>query len=308
MSARPTPITRATLRKLPLPSIDGGGDKESRGRVLIVGGSTQVPGALVLAGIAALRVGAGKLQMATVRDAAIPLALSIPEALVTGVASTRDGEISAGRALAPVLEFARRANGVLIGPGMLVDDATRAVVIAILGAASEETVFVLDGAAIAALAALRVPPALRARITITPHAGEMATLLGARREAIEADPERFAREAAHRFGVVAALKGSDTYIASPDGALHRFHGDCAGLGTSGSGDVLAGAVAGFAARGASPLVATVWGVWTHGHAGKALEAATAPVGFLAREIAAELPRQLAASHDRPRRTRTARGP
>ena len=85
------------------------------------------------------------------------------------------------------------------------------------------------------------------------------------------------------------MKGSLTYIASADGRVWVHEGGSVGLGTSGSGDVLAGVIAGLAARGQRPEQAAVWGVWLHGKAGKTLADRQGLVGFLAREIPGEIP-------------------
>ena len=126
-------------------------------------------------------------------------------------------------------------------------------------------------------------------MVLTPHAGEMASLLGIDKDDVEADPANTALIAAERFGVVVALKGADSWIADPEGELLHYSGGSVGLGTSGSGDTLAGIVAGLAARGASPLTSAAWGVWAHGSAGRVLSRRMATVGFLARELLAEVP-------------------
>ena len=90
-------------------------------------------------------------------------------------------------------------------------------------------------------------------------------------------------------GVTLVLKGACTYVASADGRLWIHDGGSVGLGTSGSGDVLAGVIAGLVARGARPEQAAIWGVWLHGKAGAALSARQGLIGFLASEIAAEIP-------------------
>ena len=95
--------------------------------------------------------------------------------------------------------------------------------------------------------------------------------------------------AAERFGVVVALKGAESWIATPDGALLRYDGGDVGLATSGSGDTLAGVVSGFAARGADALTAAAWGVFVHGAAGRVLARRMGRVGFLARELLDEIP-------------------
>jgi len=85
------------------------------------------------------------------------------------------------------------------------------------------------------------------------------------------------------------MKGPLTYVVAPSGQAWRNEGGGPGLGTSGSGDVLAGLIAGFAARGASALDAALWGVWVHGQAGARLAGSVGSLGFLARELGAEVP-------------------
>jgi hydroxyethylthiazole kinase-like uncharacterized protein yjeF len=124
---------------------------------------------------------------------------------------------------------------------------------------------------------------------VTPHAGEMASLLGIDIEAVEARRMDVARAFARDSGTIAVLKGADTCIATPDGQAWLHTGGSIGLGTSGSGDVLGGVMAGLLARGAPPEQAAVWGVALHGRAGARLSRRHASIGFLAREIAWELP-------------------
>lgn len=283
-------VTPALLRRLPLPPLDDRGDKESRGRVLVVGGCTQVPGAMLLAGVAALRAGAGKLQLATVRAAALPLGLAVPEALVVGLPTSAAGEIAGARAAGPLRPHAASANALLVGPGMSADRSAHALLAALVPRLRDDAVLVLDGAG---AIALRHDPGLLAplegRAVLTPHAGEMAALLDEPRDDVEADAPAVARHAAQRFGATVALKGAESWIAEPDGALLHYRGGAVGLGTSGSGDTLAGIVAGLAARGASATTAAAWGVWAHGAAGRILARRTATVGFLARELLAEVP-------------------
>ena len=85
------------------------------------------------------------------------------------------------------------------------------------------------------------------------------------------------------------VKGVTSHVVHPNGRAWTYSGGAPGLGVSGSGDVLAGIVGGLLARGADPLAALLWGVWLHGEAGAALAKKVGPIGFLAREIAAEVP-------------------
>lgn len=127
------------------------------------------------------------------------------------------------------------------------------------------------------------------RVVLTPHAGEMAGMLGVDKDAVAADPEGTARRAAAMLHAVVALKGSCTVVAAPDGRAWSYGGGGVGLATSGSGDTLAGMVTGLLARGTEPEAALLWGVWLHGEAGRRLARTRGRVGFLARELLAEVP-------------------
>ena len=286
-----TPIDETLLRDRPLPDHAGDADKDARGAILAIGGSTGVPGAILLAAVAALRAGAGKLQIATGASFAVTLGLMVPEALVIPLPETPGGGIdpAAIDALGPRLD---RADAAVFGPGMDDGDAVAALTAALLAYPAHPPL-VLDAAALAGLDAGHVRA--RGGCVLTPHAGEMATLLDINRDAVLADPERIAADTATRFGAVVALKGGSTVVAAPDGATFLYGGGGVGLATSGSGDTLAGIIGGLLARGAEPLTATIWGVYLHGEAGKRLADSRGPIGFLARELLAEVPRVM---HDR----------
>lgn len=279
-------INAGLLRRWPLPDPAGGDSKEDRGRVLVVGGSRQLVGGVLLAGTAALRAGAGKLQIATVEPVATALAVAMPEARVMPQEATADGGLA--RIGRQVLEFAVRADALLVGPGMEEGGSTRAVVRRLLRRA--ERIVVADAGALHPAV-----PGLRqggAGLVMTPHHGEMASLLGIGIDAVGADPAGMAVRYARENDVVLALKGPTTWIAAPDGRLWVNTGGSAGLGTSGSGDVLAGLIAGLAARGAGAAQAAVWGVHLHAAAGALLASRVGEVGFLAREIAGCVPGQM----------------
>ncbi|MEN5116780.1 NAD(P)H-hydrate dehydratase [Luteimonas sp. TWI662] len=279
-------LTAPLLRAWPLPDPSAGESKEDRGRVLAIGGSVQVPGAVLLAGLAALRAGAGKLQVATVAEAALPLAIAMPEAKVMGLPGTRHGAIrDLGR---DVVDAVCSAGAVLVGPGMDCTTATRRVVAAVLEAAACPVV--LDAGALQSdvVRAVRRRAGQGATI-MTPHIGEMAGMLDTDADAISADAQAVARDHARDWNVVLVLKGPTTTIAAPDGRIWINTTGSAGLGTSGSGDVLAGLIAGLLARGAAPEQAAAWGVHLHARAGARLSRRRGLVGFLAREIGDEIP-------------------
>lgn len=279
-------------RDFPLPCLPDDGDKEERGRLLIIGGSREVPGAALLAAKAGMRAGAGKLQIATAASVAIPLGIAMPEARVVGCAETPEGCLGDG-AVAPILELVEEAQAVTIGCGLQHGAALDALLDRLF-ASGHDSPLILDAAVLGSLgpraAAVR---GWRGGVALLPHAGEMASLLDCEPEEVELDPLHAARRAAERYNAVALVKGRSSFIAAPDGRAFRFEGGGVGLATSGSGDVLAGLVGGLAARGADVLTATLWGVWVHGEAGRLLSKKVGRVGFLAREIAEEVPGLLA---------------
>lgn len=309
-------LTLSTLRDWPLPDIDGAADKEDRGQVLIIAGSREIPGAAMLAATAALRAGAGKLTIATVSSIAPGLALAMPEARVIGLPETDTSGLRAEGAQSLVC-LAANTRAVLIGPGLSDESGSAAFLAAALDIFKDSKV-ILD--ALAMDAVLHAPD-LPAALLLTPHAGEMAHLTGLAKDVVQQDPPRVAQQFAQRYRVSVALKGPVTFIANPPAAdeyaaapsivasgrrtasdresrVHlspegwRHTSTHPGLGTSGSGDVLAGLIAGLAARGATLEQAAVWGVSVHAQAGGALSKKVGSLGFLARELLVEIPKLL----------------
>jgi hydroxyethylthiazole kinase-like uncharacterized protein yjeF len=282
-------ITAGSLRdwKLPMPGVDA--DKEVRGHVLIVAGSREMPGALLLAATAALRAGAGKLTIATAASVAPQLGVALPEARVIGLAETADGGLLADGAQS-LFKACQRASAVLIGPGMQDEAASAALVRALLPHCAHAPLVLDAGAMCLARDGFRFD----SPVLMTPHAGELAGLTGGDKEDIAQAPQVAAQSAARNWQAVVALKGAVTVIAEPSGRRWRHEGGNTGLAISGSGDVLAGLIAGLAARGAALEQAAAWGVALHAMAGEQLSLRHGPLGYLAREISGEVPALLRA--------------
>lgn len=279
----PERLDRALLARFPLPHHPDDGDKEERGRILVVAGSRELSGAAYLAAVGGLRAGAGKLQIATAASIALHLGIAIPEARVVGLEETEEGCLAAS-AIRPLIDFAKGAQAILMGSGLQHGPPLEALLDALLAACLDKPL-VLDAAVLGSLAPRAATMrAWQGGTVLLPHAREMARLLECEAAEVEADPLAAVRRAADTFGSVALVKGQYSHIAHPDGRSFRFEGGGVGLATSGSGDVLAGLVAGLAARGADPLTAALWGVYLHGEAGRRLSKEVGRVGFLAREI------------------------
>jgi hydroxyethylthiazole kinase-like uncharacterized protein yjeF len=287
-ATKPRLLTASLLARWPLPQPGEEGDKEERGRVLVVGGSREMPGAVILAATAALRAGAGKLRIATARSIAQVVASEVPEARVFALPETRGGGIDP-RAAPQIAERAASVQAVLVGPGMI-DERAVAHLMKDLSGRITRAALVVDAAALFFLArSNQALHALERRAILTPHAAEMEKILGAAETVIKDDPALTARRAAEIFQAVVLLKGRRTMIAQPEGNIYCNRTGNVGLGTSGSGDVLAGLIAGLAARGAQPAQAASWAVYLHGRAGDELAKRIGKLGFLARELLDELP-------------------
>lgn len=270
------------LGRWPLPTLSEQADKEERGRILVIAGSREIPGAAVLAATAALRVGAGKLAIATGASVAAQMAFAMPEARVIALPETAAGGFDpAGAAL--LEEPLAAAHAVVVGPGLMDAKATCEFVSRLLPGLRGRSVL-LDALGMDVVLGGRLPEPM----LLTPHAGEMAHLTGARKEDILSDPAGAAVAAAQRWNAVVAVKGATTVIASPGGQLWLHEGGNCGLATSGSGDTLAGAIGGLCARGAPLEQACAWGVVLHARAGDRLAQRLGPVGYLARELPAEM--------------------
>lgn len=264
-------ITPRVLREWPLP--DPQGSKEARGTVLVAGGARTTPGAVLLAGLAALRAGAGKLQLAVAADSAVPLSIAVPEAKVIGLPDHEE----------QLLEMAGEADVLAIGPGLdRIEDADR-LLRELLEVASEDAGVVLDAYALGALS--KDPSLLKdrpQRIVLTPNTTEAGILLD---DEPGDDLAAASYAIADKYQAVVSLYG---HIATPGGKAWREESGDTGLGTSGSGDVRAGIVAGLLGRGADPAQAACWAAFAHSVSGQRLAPRYGRTGFLARELVDEV--------------------
>lgn len=229
---------------LPVPGADS--DKYSRGVVGVVAGSDAFPGAAVLCVGGAVRSGAGMVRYSGPDHAASLVQQRWPEVVVG------DGRVQAwalGSGLGEGGDAGRRARRALASHLPAVVDA--------------------DGLT-------HLEPGRMAPTLLTPHAGELARMLGVEREAVQARRLEHARLAAERWGATVLLKGSTTVVATPDGRVRVNPDGPAWLATAGTGDVLAGVCGTLLAAGLDPLDAGSAGAWLHARAAR-LAAQGAPV-------------------------------
>lgn len=263
-----------------LPARGAGSHKYVAGAVTVIAGSAQYPGAAVLAVRGAQRAGAGYVT-GVVSHAAAPLVhAQSPEAIVR-LLPTDGADLPW---LGDLLQ--QRADAVVLGPG-LSGTELQGLIEATLRA---ERPTVLDADGLAPFAGAPERLQRDAPLILTPHAGELARLLGTDSRAIAAGRLSAARQAAERSGAIIVLKGDDTIVASPDGRVLVNDLAAPGLATAGTGDVLAGAIGALLAGGADPLLAAAGGVRLHARAGRCAAAALgAADGIVALDVADHLP-------------------
>lgn len=262
--------------------------KGTFGRVLVVAGSLEFPGAALLTGLGAARAGAGLVCVATAQTVAARLAGAVPELTWMLLDEEAPGLIApAGwRRLATE---AARYDAVVIGPGLGRQPATMRRTRSLVGEVRRPTV--VDADALNALAGGgRWWRSLGGSLILTPHPAEFARLSGG-----DVPPDddaaraTAAREAALRWSQTVVLKGAHTIVAGPDGELLRSDVATPALATAGSGDVLAGAIGALLAGGLEPRDAAGVAVAVHGAAGVLAEDRIGRAGVIARDVATLLP-------------------
>ena len=281
MSTRAELVTPALLRSWQV-SRDAEG-KDDRGTVLVVGGARRTPGAAILTGRTALRAGAGRLTLAVAEAAAVASAVSLPECGTVGL--PEKGQRIDGSAAADALGAdLETADVLVVGPGLDNAEDTADLLRSISSKIPQDAAVVLDAYALGVLPGLpELGELLSGRLVLTPNRTEAARLLDT--DEVQ-DADAAALEIARRYGAVVTSKGR---ITAPDGRAWEIPAGNPGLATSGSGDVLAGAVAGFLARGTTPDQAACWGTYLHAAAGDRLSSAKGPLSFLASELLEAMP-------------------
>jgi hydroxyethylthiazole kinase-like uncharacterized protein yjeF len=263
-------------KDFPMPRADG--HKYARGHAVVVSGGLSSTGAARLAARGALRAGAGLVTIASPRDALLVNAAANLAVMVRPVDGAQE-----------LAEFLgdRRRNAVVLGPGGGVGAAMRALILAALAG---ERAVVLDADALTSFA--EAPHALSAATKgregatiLTPHDGEFSRLFNTMQDVLQA-PSKLerARRAAAVSGAICLIKGADTVVAAPNGRASVMDGATPWLASAGSGDVLAGFVAGLLAQGMPAFEAASAAVWLHAQAGE-----LAGPGLIAEDLPEALP-------------------
>jgi NAD(P)H-hydrate epimerase len=228
-----------------------------------------------------LRIGAGLVTIA-----GTAAALDVHAAHVTAIMLR---ECDSGAALAEILSD-RRFRAVVIGPGLAPEEATRRLTLVALGSGAS---IVIDAGALTSFAGkteeLFVATKAAGKAVLTPHAGEFARLFDG--ELLARDRLSAVRGAAEQAGAIVVAKGPDTVIAAPDGRAAINANAPASLSTAGTGDVLAGMIAGLLSQGMAGYEAACAATWLHGEAAQAVGP-----GLIAEDLPDQLPAVLRRFH------------
>jgi hydroxyethylthiazole kinase-like uncharacterized protein yjeF len=302
-----TPAQVANL----LPARPAGGHKGTFGWAMVVAGSVNYTGAAALAGTAAARAGAGLVTLALPRTIYPSVAARLSEA--TFLPLPDDSGALAPGAVKVLAEKLGSYAALLVGPGLSQERPTRGFIEGLFSSSKvahrRQVGFAQQGGEDTAARESAELPALvvdadglnllaksdgwwqrlPADTVLTPHPGEMARLMGSTTQEVQADRLGCAARMAAKWGHVVVLKGAYTVVAAPDGRVTVLPFANPALATAGSGDVLAGAIAGMRAQGLAAFEAALVGGYLHGLAGELARESLGDAGVVAGDLAAMLP-------------------
>jgi len=283
------PVTRLTADYIHdyFPRRPANAHKGVFGKLLIVSGSRNMPGAAILASKAALRSGVGLCCLASEESTCRLLVSQSPEAIIQPLSSDKNGLLTES-SVPEILEAAKNASAVLIGCGMGQSASVRQLVNELI--TKLECPIILDADGLNAIATnLFILSKAKSKIVLTPHPGEMGRLLNCSVEEVQKERLMAAKRLASRFpNTIVVLKGAGTVIATSERAAINSTGN-SGMSKGGSGDILAGMIASFIAQGIEPELAAQAGVYLHGLAGDCAAAEFTKRSMLPSDLINQLP-------------------
>lgn len=260
------------------------------GHVFVIAGSRGMTGAAFLASQAAMRSGSGLVTCGIPESLNAIMETKLTEAMTLALPEVKEGALGA-LAEKMILRFVKKADCVVIGPGISRHPETQKLVRNLLGKIDKPVILDADGiialAGNAGILQKRISPTV-----LTPHPGEMSRLVAKDVRAIQADRIKTARDFAKKYKVILALKGRRTVIADPKGNTYINRTGNSGMSTAGVGDVLTGMIASFVGQGINPYSATVIGVHLHGLAGDLAAKEKGQFSLIATDLLEKLPQAI----------------
>ena len=287
-------IDRETVSAL-LPRRVQPSHKGTYGRLIVIAGSSGMPGAASLACTGALRSGVGTVVAVVPRSIQPVVHAHNMEVMSTAASESGLGCLSED-AFDLIADRLSSGDAYVLGPGLGRNGEVFQLVGRLLRECERPGVIDADG--LMALAHLKVDPgSIGSSVVLTPHPGEMSALTGLSIDAIVSDPLTTCRKYAMQWGQTVVLKGATTVIGLPSGTAYISTRGNAGMATGGTGDVLAGLIGGFIAQGTEVSDAAIAGVYVHGIAGELASQAMGMASVLARDVASCISQALMQIHD-----------
>lgn len=272
------------------PGRPAGASKSDFGHVLVIAGSAGYTGAPYLTSQAAALSGSGLVTLAVGRSIYPILASKLTEVMVRPFIETRDWSLGL-MAEKDIIAFSEKADVLAVGPGISRNKETASLVRDLV--VKVDKPIVLDADGINAFTEHReLLKSAKPKLVLTPHAGEMARLLGSDVREVEENRKDVALKFAGEYNTVLVLKGHKTIVASPSGDTYLNESGNAGMATGGTGDVLTGMIASFIGQGIDHYTAAVLGAYFHGLAGDIVLKEKGALSLLATDILDKLPEVL----------------
>ena len=270
--------------QLPSRAVDS--HKGSYGRVVLIGGSIGMSGAISLAGLGALRGGAGLVYLACPRSVWSAVAAIEPSYLTVPLPEDANGRLAVA-SIPEIVTACQNADAVAIGPGLGQSEDLREVVSQVVR--GTDVPCVVDADALNLLVGrLGIFASARSMRVLTPHPGEFARLTGLTIHQVQQNRESLAVEFAQQHRVVLVLKGAGTVVTDGSRLFINRTGN-PGMATGGTGDVLTGLMTALIAQGADPFDAACLGCHLHGLAGDIAAEELSPPGMIASDLPKYLP-------------------
>jgi ADP-dependent NAD(P)H-hydrate dehydratase / NAD(P)H-hydrate epimerase len=260
------------------------------GHIFILAGSRRYSGAALLCAKAAMRGGAGMVTLGIPAGLCSAIIRIKPdEVMLLPLPETEAGAVS-GTAYKKIIDFLKRADVAVIGPGLSRDRSTRGLIRKLVKTARKPAVIDADG--LNALADGRPGYRFSPGTIVTPHPGEMARLIGIPAAVIQKKRKEVAKNFACHYNSTVVLKGDKTVVAAPDGRAYVNTTGNPGMATAGSGDVLTGVIAAFLGQGLDAFDAAKYGVYLHGLAGDLAAKEKTQISLIATDIIDFLPKAI----------------
>ena len=278
-------MAREHIRKIPARREDS--HKGDYGRVFVVAGSPGLTGAAFLCCEGALRSGSGLVTNGIPESLNPVMEIKLTECMTLPLTETQNQTLGLA-AHKEILDFAKKCDVVALGPGLGRGSETKPLVKRLVR--EIEPPVVLDADGIVALEGdIDVLKDRKGRLVLTPHPGEMASLIGKEAAEVQSMREDIAKSVAEVTGAVVCLKGHRTVVADPEGEVYVNETGNSGMATGGMGDILTGMIASFMGQGIDDYGAAVIAVYLHGTAGDIAADKKGPFNMIATDVLEYLP-------------------